>query len=132
MRPSAISVCGRKLLVYAALRECGPQRPLVLVMGGGDGMGKLKQCALSFVKLLARPQETPLASSEMQVVVVCGKNEPLQRALSAEIARAEGCNAARGPLGIRVLGFVANVADWMCASDILVTKAGYRALLEPY
>jgi hypothetical protein len=42
------------------------------------------------------------ADSEMQVVVVCGKNEPLQRALSAEIARAEGCNAARGPLGIKV------------------------------
>jgi UDP-N-acetylglucosamine:LPS N-acetylglucosamine transferase len=27
-------------------------RPVVLVMGGGDGMGKLHETAMSFIKLL--------------------------------------------------------------------------------
>lgn len=63
-------------------------RPVMLVMGGGDGMGKLKETSLSFVKLLASSPSLP-PEEALQVVIVCGKNEALKGVLEKEVARAQ-------------------------------------------
>ncbi len=57
-----------------------------------------------------------LAAAEVTPVVIVGKNRALQRRVS-EAARRAGS-------GVRVLGFVDDVYDWMLAADVLVTKPG--------
>ena len=52
-----------------------PRRPLVLLMGGGDGMGKLNECALSFLDLLAAPTLPP-AGLDMQVYLSLESKPP--------------------------------------------------------
>ena len=53
-----------------------------------------------------------------QVVVVCGTNEKTKQALDGHSWPGEGSGVT-----VRVLGFVANMDEWMTASDLLVTKA---------
>ena len=74
-------------------------RPVVLVMGGGDGMGKLKETARSFIKLLSSSAALPPAQ-DMQVVIVCGKNEALKGVLEQDLARA----CAKGTCGKELAG----------------------------
>ena len=82
-------------------------RPVVLVMGGGSGVGPLAELALRVAGLPSRPQ----------VVVVCGTNARLQAQVSDLAARAE-------PGAIRAVGFTHEVDVWLEACDLLVGKAG--------
>mmetsp|Transcript_23217 Transcript_23217/g.37269 ORF Transcript_23217/g.37269 Transcript_23217/m.37269 type:complete len:711 (-) Transcript_23217:228-2360(-) len=102
-------------------------RPVVLLMGGGDGMGKLQESSQSFIQLLATVKDGP-PEEDMQVVIVCGKNEVLQRTLKNAIDKAQ--KSTDKELAIKVLGFVSNVDEWMVTSDILVTKAGPGTIAE--
>ena len=79
---------------------------VALVMGGGLGLGPVA----TTVNALARTQHpvTP--------VVLVGKNRALEKRL-LEAAQRDGT-------GVRVLGFIENVFDWMLAADVLVTKPG--------
>jgi processive 1,2-diacylglycerol beta-glucosyltransferase len=79
-----------------------PDRPVVLVMGGGSGVGPL-------VELAARLARLPLAPT---VVVVCGTNRKLQRDV-----------AQLGPR-IVALGFTDQVDVLLEACDVVVSKAG--------
>ena len=56
-----------------------------------------------------------------QVVVVCGTNERTKEALDGHSWPGEGSGVT-----VRVLGFVANMDEWMTASDLLVTKASKK------
>ena len=87
-----------------------PDRPVVLVVGGADGMGRL----LSFCRAIGR------SVPQAQLVVVAGRNGHLQARLSA----------ARWPLPVRAEGYVANMHEWMRAADLLVTKAGPSTIAE--
>jgi 1,2-diacylglycerol 3-beta-galactosyltransferase len=91
-----------------------PDRPLVLVMSGGAGMGR--------VGAMTSALATRLAASDVraQVVVIAGANERLRRRL------------ARGdwPVPLTVLGFTRDVAMWMAAADVLLTKAGPGTIAE--
>jgi processive 1,2-diacylglycerol beta-glucosyltransferase len=81
-------------------------RPVVLVMGGGLGLGPVS----TTIRELAR------LGPNLSVVVIGGRNVRLQRTVK---------DAAKGyPYQIRVLGFVDNVVDYMLASDVLLTKPG--------
>ena len=101
--------------------ELLPDTPVVLVIGGGDGMGKLSECALSFIDT-THPEDSP------QVVVICGNNAILQKALQKAVEKREGqFKADQAP---RVLGFVSNMDEWMLAADVLVTKAGPGSIAE--
>ena len=51
-------------------------------------MGKLKDTSRSFIKLLTSQPALP-ASENMQVVIVCGKNEALRLVLEKEVAKAQ-------------------------------------------
>jgi len=81
-------------------------RPVVLVLCGGFGMGPLENLVGQLLKV-----ETPC-----QVVVGAGRNERLKRDLEAFDPgdRHE----------LKVLGFTSEMHNWMAAADLLVSKPG--------
>jgi 1,2-diacylglycerol 3-beta-galactosyltransferase len=91
-----------------------PDRPTLLVMAGGEGGGRLK-------KMLSEIAPT-MRTLGLQTVVVAGRNESVRKRLS-EAADEFGD-------GTRVLGFIDNVADYMRAADVLLTKAGPGTIAE--
>lgn len=105
----------------AAVREAlglAQEPRTVLVIGGGDGVGRLQQVALATGRELA----ATFGEEASQLVVICGKNERVKRNLSAA--------SWPGGLHVHVLGFVANVHEWMSAADVIVTKAGPGTIAE--
>lgn len=86
--------------------------PVVMLMAGGEGGGKLLSTALA----LAR------ARLPIELVVVCGRNEPLALKL--------GELSATLPTPMHVLGFTDKVPEYFRAVDLLVTKAGPGTLAE--
>ncbi len=89
-------------------------RPLVLLTGGGAGIGRIAMLARAVARQLAHHPAAP------QMAVITGRNVGLKRQLTAE----------SWPLPLAVLGFVNNMADWLAASDLLITKAGPGTLAE--
>lgn len=89
-----------------------PDRFTVLVCSGADGGGGL----------VGRAAGLAAAPLDIQLVVVCGRNAHAQSRLS-------GLQDHRGR-EIMVRGFVDNMADWIRASDIVVTKAGPGTIAE--
>jgi processive 1,2-diacylglycerol beta-glucosyltransferase len=85
------------------------ERPTVLVMGGGIGMGKLGDVV---ERVLA-------ASPDYQCIAVCGRNARLRRALQG---RYEDAEEREGRVAIR--GFVKDVDRLMDAASIVISKAG--------
>jgi len=88
-----------------------PEGPTALIFGGGGGMGPLKEFA-----------EAALERSSWQVVLVCGQNERLRKAL-VPLAQAH-------PARLRVLGYRTDITALMQACDVVVTKAGALSLTE--
>lgn len=97
-----------------ALVSLAADRPLLLLMGGGAGIGRLLPIARALAKRLAAHPAQP------QVALIAGRNPELQRQLAAE----------RWPMPVQTLGFVDNMADWLAAADLLITKAGPGSLAE--
>lgn len=89
------------------------EKPAVLLVGGGEGMGKLEQ----IVDAIATE-----VGSACQVVVICGRNKKLVKRLEER----------EYPEGMRVFvnGFVNNMNEWMTACDAIVTKAGPGTIAE--
>ena len=90
-----------------------PNIPVALLMGGGDGMGRLEGLARNIA----------WSGLPLQLIVVCGRNVAVMQAL--EFVR------PRIP-AMRVLGFVRNVPELMGASDVLITKAGPGTICEGF
>jgi len=100
-----------KQAARARLGLC-PDRAVVLLMGGGEGVGRLYEVARAIAE----------ARLPAQMVVVAGRNEKLRRRLEA----------VDWEIPTRIVGFVANVSEWMAAADVLVTKAGPGILSEAF
>jgi processive 1,2-diacylglycerol beta-glucosyltransferase len=83
-----------------------PGRPMVLVMGGGNGVGPMSELA---ERLAAIPQSP-------QVVVLCGTNTRLRSRVGALPAAVSG--------RVRPIGFTSDVDVWFEACDAVVGKAG--------
>ena len=83
-----------------------PGRPMVLVMGGGNGVGPMSELA---ERLAAIPQSP-------QVVVMCGMNARLRSRVGALPAAVSG--------RVRPIGFTTDVDVWLEACDVVVGKAG--------
>jgi len=96
-----------------------PAGQTVLLMGGGEGMGRLEPTAAALAAVLP-----PSA----QIVVVCGRNAALAQRLSARAA-AESA-AGRVCAKTHVKGFLSNVDEWMGAADVVITKAGPGTIAE--
>lgn len=94
-----------------------PHLPAVLLVGGGDGVGRVEEIAHALDAALA-----PAAGKEPhgQLAVIAGRNEALRAALAAHSWRVPAV----------VSGFVDNMPEWMLASDCIVTKAGPGTIAE--
>jgi processive 1,2-diacylglycerol beta-glucosyltransferase len=97
----------------AARRRVGlaADRPAVLIMGGGSGVGPLAELALRLADLDTRPQ----------IAVVCGTNARLAQRLETLLHARQARGAAHD---VTVLGFTRDVDVWLEACDLLVGKAG--------
>ena len=85
-------------------------KPTLLLASGGEGAGRLGRQAISL----------DAADLGLQLIVVCGRNQKLQRKLEAR--------TWKGP--VSVFGFVDNMPELMQASDAIVTKAGPGTIAE--
>jgi 1,2-diacylglycerol 3-beta-galactosyltransferase len=86
--------------------------PVILVVGGGDGLGGVKRIAKALNS----------ADFEATLVVICGRNEELKRDLEAVDWR----------LPAHIYGFTREMPDFMRAADIMVTKAGPGSISEAF
>jgi len=84
--------------------------PIVLLVGGGEGMGPLAKTARAI-------DESGL---RVGMVVVCGRNQKLEASLQAQ--------AWENPIFIH--GFTRAMPDFMRAADVIVTKAGPGTIAE--
>lgn len=75
----------------------------ILVMGGGLGLGNIKEITIKLLK-----------DSNLQILVVAGKNEKLHKELKE----------LRGGERLHVYGFVEDVSNLMAAADLLISKPG--------
>lgn len=85
-------------------------QPMVLLVGGGDGMGPLGKTA----------EAIAAARLPVGMAVVTGRNKKLKESLEAR----------SWPLYAKIYGFVRNMPDMMQAANILVTKAGPGTICE--
>lgn len=115
-QPVSPDIQSRTHQVGDALRvELGFDRskPLVLLIGGGDGMGRLGATARAIAQ----------SDMSLQLLVVCGRNETVRAELDRLPQRA---------VRMKTLGFVNTVPELMGMSDILVTKAGAATVAEAF
>lgn len=87
-----------------------PNLPMVLLVGGGEGLGPLEQTALTIAN----------AGLETGLAVVTGRNHSLKEKLESY----------DWSVPTFIYGFVHEMPDFMCASDILVSKAGPGTICE--
>ncbi len=86
--------------------------PVILLVGGGDGMGPLKRVAKAINE--ARLRAT--------LVVICGRNAELKADLEAVDWR----------MPAHIYGFTTQMPQFMAAADMLVTKAGPGTISEAF
>ncbi len=87
-----------------------PDKPVVLLVGGGDGMGPLAKTA----------QAIDESGLDLGMVIVCGRNEKLRAKLDAHVWD--------NPTFIH--GFTRDLPEFMRAADVIVTKAGPGTIAE--
>lgn len=83
-----------------------PERPTVLLLSGGFGVGPLQAMLESFGQV----------DNGLSLVVVAGRNAELETACRARASQ------LRVPVSVQ--GFVNNIHQWMDAADMVVTKPG--------
>jgi len=83
-----------------------PDRPIILIMGGGLGIGPIEKIVKNLIN----------HSTDYQLLVVCGHNQRLKKRLNQLVTE----NQKR----MQVFGFVDNVPELMAAADLIVGKAG--------
>lgn len=111
IHPKFDDVAGSKAHLRAQL-GLPKESPVVMLMAGGEGGGKLLTTARALAK----------ARLAIELVVVCGRNEPLEEKLR-ELAPSL-------PTKMHVLGFTDKIPEYFRAVDLLVTKAGPGTLAE--
>jgi 1,2-diacylglycerol 3-beta-galactosyltransferase len=123
MRPDRVEVVGQPVgLRFATglggkLRLRGKlgidlDRPAVLIVGGGEGIGPVYETARAIAS------SVPTA----QLIIVAGRNTALQQQLKT----------TTWEIPTRVYGFATNMPELMGASDVLITKAGPGTLSEAF
>jgi 1,2-diacylglycerol 3-beta-galactosyltransferase len=85
-------------------------KPIVLMVGGGEGMGPLGKTA----------REIDASGLDLGLVIVCGRNRKLKANLEAE----------KWENPTLIYGFTRDMPDFMRAADFIVTKAGPGTIAE--
>mmetsp|Transcript_11915 Transcript_11915/g.17850 ORF Transcript_11915/g.17850 Transcript_11915/m.17850 type:complete len:536 (-) Transcript_11915:513-2120(-) len=99
----------------------GRRQPRVLIVGGGDGFGGLRQIVLATAEALKK-RDKPA-----NLVVVCGRNADLRNQLDI-LLHSEAWKNTK--ITINILGFVTDMHAHMARADILLTKAGPGTIAE--
>jgi len=114
--PSRIDFWTRKDKAAARSKFKLKNLPTVLIMGGGLGIGGMKEIAYAIRKW----------KSDIQIVICTGNNVKLKKELCSD--------PQFDHPHIRILGFVDEISEWMDVADLLVTKSGgltcFEALLK--
>jgi len=123
LRPEQVQVIG----LPVAERFCQPagdrhdlrlhlgwplDRPVILLVGGGDGMGPIEKTAHAI-------DEAGLPAT---LAVIAGRNQSLRTRLEAH----------HWSIPTYIYGFVREMPDFMRAADVLVTKAGPGTISEAF
>lgn len=87
-----------------------PDRPLVLLMGGGEGMGPLDKQAQAIAE----------SGLPLSLMIIAGRNERLRQRLAQRA----------WPIPTVVTGFVNDMPYRMASADVIVSKAGPGTLCE--
>jgi 1,2-diacylglycerol 3-beta-galactosyltransferase len=87
-----------------------PDLPALLLVGGGEGMGKIFRIGRAIAQ----------ARLPAQLLVVAGRNRSLRRWLES----------MAWEIPTMVFGFVDNMPELMAASDVIITKAGPATISE--
>lgn len=87
-------------------------RPVILLVSGGDGMGPVKRVARAINE----------AGLQASLVVICGRNTELK----ADLER------INWQIPVHLYGFTKDMAQFMAASDMIVTKAGPGSISEAF
>ncbi|MBC8248558.1 MAG: glycosyltransferase [Anaerolineales bacterium] len=87
-----------------------PDLPALLVVGGGEGMGRVLPIARAIAE----------AHLPAQLLVVAGRNGSLRRRLES----------VAWEIPTTVFGFVGNMPELMAASEVIITKAGPATISE--
>jgi len=128
-----------------------PNKKMILVMGGGEGVGSLEAIAD------ALHSETKRYGIDATICVVCGRNENLRNQLGTKdwentkinnkqtgkrrffskllskknrISTENDSVEKVGKVNVIGLGFVSNMAEYMVGADVLVSKAGPGTIAE--
>lgn len=135
-----------------------PNKQVVLVMGGGEGVGSLSDIVNNLYA------ELSTKGVDATICVVCGRNEKLQTDLltrnfdvvtqeihekaekrkkgirgllrkvrnrkAKEEATVETAEVPKGKVDVMPLGFLTNIPEYMVAADVLVSKAGPGTIAE--
>jgi processive 1,2-diacylglycerol beta-glucosyltransferase len=86
--------------------------PIILIMGGGQGLGPIKMIVKSLEKI----------KREIQEIVVAGTNRRLYKSLKRKIKKYKK--------RIQLFGYVHNIEELMSISDIIITKPGGVTVAE--
>jgi 1,2-diacylglycerol 3-beta-galactosyltransferase len=86
------------------------EKPVVLLVGGGEGMGPLSETA----------QAIDASGLDVTQVIVCGRNKRLKAGLEAH----------KWENPTLIYGFTRDMPDFMRASNFIVTKAGPGTIAE--
>ncbi len=85
-------------------------KPVVLLMGGGEGMGQVEAIAAAVDE----------ACLPVTLVIIAGRNKALKQRLESRSWQ----------ISTRIYGFVKEMPDFMHAADILLSKAGPGTISE--
>ena len=119
--PERLKVVGLPVAEQFSQRNCDPREirarlgwplddPVVLLMGGGEGVGQLETLAAAIDE----------ARLPVTLVIIAGRNKALKQLLEGRSWK----------IPTRVYGFVREMPDFMHAADILLTKAGPGTISE--
>lgn len=110
VRPCFVDAAHQQPVLARARLGLDPGIPVVLLLSGADGMGPFSRLLRAILDRGVRAQ----------LVMITGRNEQLRARLASET----------WSTAVRIEGFVHNMHEWMCAADLLVTKAGPSTIGE--
>jgi 1,2-diacylglycerol 3-beta-galactosyltransferase len=101
-----------------------PDRPVVLMMGGGQGLGRVYEIAEAIGR----------SRLDLQLLVIAGRNKKLKEQIDA--ANWPALNGGTNPQGrtvdLRGYGYTEEIPALMNAADVLITKAGPTTICEAF
>ena len=102
-----------QILDFKIANNIDLNKKLILAIGGGSGFPKAQELLQEYLK----------SDIEAQLVIICGRDENLKTELETIVVKSNKSN-------IRILGFSAEVYEWINCADIVIAKSGPATILE--